>query len=162
MALRLSDANRGLRELMASIAETFWVELYERIVASPPFGIALSSIKREHRTNVTRQNSPAIHVIEGDENPDGKQNSCDWTWKMDGTIAVLLRDDSGLAAADEFVTEILKRINPDTAYSNGVRLELKSIGPNTEIADEDATRVDIEIRMSFVTAAWQRDAAGQS
>lgn len=143
---------------MSSIAETAWAEMFARLTATAFPGVALASIRRKRRTQVTRENAPAIHLIEG----QGKVNedkSCDWRWEMDGTIAIFVRDDNGLEAADPFMVEAVKRINPEIApaYSNSMRLELLRIGPSTETADEDATRVDIDFRLKFGARRWTLD-----
>lgn len=141
---------------MASIAETFWEEILARIAAAPTFGVEAASIRRRHRTAVTRQDAPAIHVIEGKAVRKGGDRSCNWEWEMDGAVAVFVRDDLGLEAADPFVAEVVARINPEigTPYSNGVRLEIVAIEPETEIADEDATRIDIVLAIKFGTKRW--------
>lgn len=146
---------------MASIAETFWGELLARLTATPGMGIPVVAIKRDHRTVVTRQNSPAVHLIEGEAKLT-ETKACDWTWKMDATIRVFVRDDLGLAAADPYVCAIVARVSPEAgapfaAYSNGVRVELVSIAPETEIADEDATAVNVELAISFGTGRWAVD-----
>jgi hypothetical protein len=78
---------------------------------------------------------------------------------MDGMIAVFVRDDIGSTAADPFVIEVVNRINPEipTPYSSGVRLEVGSIEPDTEIADEDASRVNIQLLVKFGTKRWTLD-----
>lgn len=141
-----------------AIAETFWGEIMDRLTAAPAFGIPVERIKRAHRTAVTRANSPAVHVIEGAARLR-EQKRCDWQWEMTGTIAVFVRDDEGVSAADPFILEIVRRINPETGtpYSNQVRLELVAIEPDTEIADEDATRVNIEFAIKFGLARWTLD-----
>lgn len=145
---------------MTSIAETAWAEMFTRLTATTFPGVALASIRRKRRTNVTRENAPAIHLIEGQAKMN-EDKSCDWRWEMDGTIAVFVRDDNGLAAADPFLVEVVARINPEIApaYSNQVRLELLRIGPNTEVADEDATRVDLDFRFKWGAKRWTLDVA---
>lgn len=145
---------------MPSIAETFWQELTARIVAAPSFGIDLESIRRKHRTPVTRARCPAVQVIEGAARLT-EVKRCDWRFEMNGTIRVFVRDDDGLEAADPFVVEIVKRINPEipTAYSNGVLLEITALEPEVEIADEDAVATNIELRARFGCGRWALDAA---
>ena len=144
-----------------TIAETFWTELYARLVEPPTFGVDLANIKRYHRTKVTRDTAPAIHVVEGLALP-GADKGCSWKWKMDGRIEVYVRDDTALSAADAILAEIVRRINPEvgTVYSNDVRLTLERIEPDTEIADLDATKVDISILIAFSTQRWTLDVPG--
>lgn len=141
-----------------SVAETFWEELHARLIAAPAWAVPVASIKRAHRTNVTRAGAPAVHVIEGLAKPT-QNKRCDWQWEMAGFIAVFVRDDLGLTAADDLVAEIVQRINPEIAppYSNGVLLELAAIEPETEIADEDATRVDLVLQVKYGTRRWTTD-----
>jgi len=128
--------------------------MFLRLTATTFSGVPTSSIRRYHRTNVTRENAPAIHLIEGLAKP-AEDRRCDWRWEMEGTIAVFVRDDKGYTDADPFVAEVLKRINPEgTPYPNKAMLDLLRIGLNTEIADKDATRVDIDFQFKFGTARW--------
>jgi hypothetical protein len=147
---------------VTSVGEALWAAMYGRLTASPFPGISsLTRIQRKHRTRVTRENAPAIHLIEGMAKPT-KTVACDWQWEMDGTVALFVRDDNGLQAADPLLIEAIKRINPETGtpYPGKAELLLLRIGPGrggdeyTEIADEDATRVDIDLRFKFSTPRW--------
>lgn len=140
---------------MTSIAETAWAEIFARLTATAFPGV--TRIRRARRTDVGRDDCPAIHLIEGIAKPT-ETKRCDWRWEMEGTIAVFVRDDLGLAAADPFVIEVVKRIKPEpTTYTNRVLMELLRIGPNTEPADKDATRVDIDFQLRFGTGRWSLD-----
>lgn len=147
---------------MTSIAEEFKAEVLARLQALPlpVFFPELDSIRRSHLTNVPREKSPAIHLRFPRARPV-KDKSCNWQWTLDVTVSVYSRDDSGDVMADPLVGEVVTRLNPETStgYGNGVVVELESIENETEIADEDATRVDIKFTGKFATRAWQLDAA---
>ena len=147
---------------MPSIPETFWSELTARLKAPPLFGVPVLQIKREHRVPVTREKSPAVYVVEGTARLL-KKTACDWRWEMPCTVEVYARGDEGLTAADAILCEVVQRINPEAAtpivaYANGVNVELVEIAPDTEIADEDATAVKIELLVQFATRRWTIDA----
>lgn len=142
-----------------SVAETLAGEVLTRLLEDPLSGVAVANIRRAHRTPVTRDMAPAVHVIDGDAKPTADK-SCAWAWQFDLTVSVMVRDDAGYTGADPLVCEVVARINPelDPPYSHKARLELLTVRKDTEIADGDAVRVDIELRFKFGTAPWSLEA----
>ncbi len=147
---------------MTSIAETFKAEVLARLQASayPLGGPLFDQIKRSHLTNVKRDDAPAIHLRFPRARPVS-DTSCAWQWTQDVTVSVYTRGDAGDLLADPIVVESVKRLNPliGAGYANSVVVELQSIEADTEVADEDATRVDIKLTAGFITGAWTLDAA---
>jgi hypothetical protein len=146
---------------MLSLAETLMVNVLTRVKASPRFsGVKLDNIRRAHRTHVTRANCPAIHVIDGDEVPDkGKVGrGCAVPREKQFTVSLFVRDDDGYADADEIKQEVMARLSPAGGeWPTGVRLEYGPIKYESEVADGDALRVDMDFVFKFDTAAWRLD-----
>src|SRR6185369_9414490 len=101
------------------------------------------TIKRTHRTPVTREDAPAIHWVDGDDKPIGKENDCSRTRRKDFTVALFVRGDDASTEIDELIESINERLNPDTPYGDGITLHQGAIQPETEIADTDATQVNM-------------------
>lgn len=147
--------------LIASVPELAVREAVARVKASP-VGWFEGEIRRTHQTDVGRTQAPRIHIVEGDLTLKGKENLCRQSWEKVLTIAIFLRkdqtpdeDDNGPSEADGYVIEILSRCNPTpVAWANGVVPEIIRIGTNTEIADADSIRIDIELKLCLNTGAW--------
>lgn len=99
-----------------------------------------------------------MHVVDGDAKPTADK-SCAWHWEHEFTISVFVRDDAGFPAADPLAIEVVDRINPTfgTPYPHRARLTLNRIRKDSEIADDDAVRVDIECTLQFATGEWAID-----
>lgn len=146
---------------MSSIAETCMENVLARLQAAPRFGgVALASIRRSHRTAISRDKAPAIHVIDDDEVPDPVKvgKGCAVPWEKGFTVSLFLRDDEGYPAADPLKLEVMSRLDPETApWPAGVVLAYGKIAYQTEIADGDAVRVDMRFTFKFQAASWQLD-----
>lgn len=144
---------------MPSVAETFKQELLARLVAGPltdygPDAPLAKNIRRSHLTVVPREEAPSIYLRFGRARPVADK-SCQWRWELDWTVSVYLRSDND-EDADPLVIAAVNRVNPSngTPYTNAVRVELTEVDAETEIADEDAQRVDIKGVAKFGTAEW--------
>lgn len=150
---------------MPSIAEGFKQEVLSRLQAddlsaygaSVDAPLLLENIRRSHLTRVNRDRAPAIHVRFGKAKPT-EDKACNWRWEQDWTVSVYVRNDDD-AEADPIVVEAVKRLNPltSTGYANKVVVRLTEIDANTEIADEDSQRVDINGTAGYTTAPWTLD-----
>jgi hypothetical protein len=108
------------------------------------------SIARSHLIPRTREACPAVFVVDG---PDGPSGRCQRTGNF--TIALLVRSDLGPAAAAVLKGEVVRRLSPAAGgYPNGVELSLGRIRVDTELADTDATRVDIELSFCYAAPEW--------
>jgi hypothetical protein len=142
---------------MGSIANDLMEQVVERLRADPPLLDDITRIRRDHRTILTRDDCPAIHVIDGTEEPKSTKACIERAQVF--TVAVFVRDDAGYAAADPLKLEVMRRLNPQTqAWQAGVDIVPGRIAPNTEIADLDALRLDMEFTFRYATGLWALDA----
>lgn len=131
-----------------------------RLKAAPALAVgnAKADIRRAHRTTVPRAGAPAIHWIDGVDEParDGAATECTRLRRKYFTVSVFGRSDLGVSAIDALVDAVNNRLNPfTTGYGDGVMLYQRGIAPETEIADTDATRVDMEFWFEYLAPdAW--------
>lgn len=117
-----------------------------------------ATVKRSHRTTVTREDAPMIHLVDGDDVPEDSDGDCDKARTKHFTVSVFVRSDTGASAADALVLAVNDRLNPADAYGDGVRLRQGPITPDEEIADEDAVRIDMKFRFLYNAPGWNLDA----
>lgn len=111
---------------------------------SPPVIPVTSNIRRTHRTEVPREKSPAVHVIDGDDAPGGSR--CARAAEL--TVAIFVRGDDASAAADALKLAVIARVR--AAAIDGVSIKPpRRIAPETEIADKDVTRIDINFPFTY-------------
>lgn len=95
-----------------------------------------------------------MHLVDGDSAPDNKGRQCGR--RDDGfTVSIFVRNDViGAAAADPFKIEVMRRLNPSTQeYVAGVKVTPGRITIDTEIADVDAIRVNMDFGLSYQTGS---------
>jgi endonuclease YncB( thermonuclease family) len=112
------------------------------------------NIRRDHRTVVPREKAPAVHVIDGDETPQKTATSCYCKDELDFTVSIFVRDDEGYQAADPIKLAVMAALDPTVAYGNAIELRRGRIRSESEIADGDSLRVDMEFQFCFQTAEW--------
>lgn len=145
---------------MASVAETFKAEVLIRLRAAPLYvpNVNVDRIRRSHLTAVPRTEAPTLYARFGRAKPTADK-ACKWQWEMEWTVSVYVRSDDD-AEADPLVVQVVNRLNPlvGTPYSNNVTLNFSSVDAETEIADDDAQRVDVRGVAKFVTNQWSLEA----
>lgn len=149
--------------MSASVGHQLRLALLARLQASVstyPVTILADRIRATHRTEVPREHAPAIYVMPARWVPRGENKStCARKWETQVTVSIHTRgDDTSEADADLLMVEVVKRIEDGTAYSPLGRFAIESIESATDIADDDATRVDINCRFEFETAGFALDA----
>ena len=142
---------------MASKAQLLLDAVWARLAASP--ALEVNELKRSHRTTVTRENAPAVHLVAGPDVPEPSRNDCRTNRAKGFTVRVFYRDDDGAAAADDLVVEIHRRLDPSEAsgfapYPEGVSLRQGRIDVAEEIADEDAVAIEMEYAADYTTEGW--------
>lgn len=141
---------------MTTVAFDLLEQVLARLRAAPTFGVALTSIRRDHRTTIPRDSAPAIHVIDGDEALKTRKTCA--TREQAFMVVLFLRSDAGFADADPLKLEVMRRLNPATqAWAAGVLIEPGDIRSVTEIADADALRVEMDFTFSYTTGLWTLD-----
>lgn len=144
---------------MASIAELLMQEVFARLTGSPAL-LENGNVRRSHRTTVTRALAPAVHLIDGADEPKDANSDCRTERTKDFTVRVHGRDDEGVKALDSIVVEINSRLDGNTdAYPHGAVLKQRGIVPDEEIADADALRVDMGFTFEYQTAGWPLETA---
>lgn len=145
---------------MSTVANDLLVQVVGRLRAAPAIidgeGNAVLNIRRDHRTVVTRDQSPAIYILDGPEKQlIGK--SC-ITREQTFSVMLFVRSDSGFAAADSLKLEVMRRLDPNTQqWADGVDIVPGNITPDAEIADQDALRVEMEFAFRYTTGVWTLD-----
>lgn len=149
--------------LSASIAELALVETLTRLTVPDFPDIDSANIKRTHLQNPPLEQTPAIHVIEGGLLPEGgnyaRDNGCRTPWEQAVTLRLVLRSDIDTAGRDAIRLECLRRMSPMPAqqWTNGVVPKLGRMIPSSEVADNDAQILDIDLVLCFNAAPWALD-----
>jgi hypothetical protein len=133
--------------------ETVMVQVVEELTNGSP---DWAEVRRAHRTLIPRASGVVVHVIDG---PDEKVSAARGCGRRRGsfTVSIFVRDDDGPSTADPYKSEVLTRIG-GADWPAGVVMDQGPIRPDTEIADEDVTRVDLEFPFSYPTnGEWSLD-----
>lgn len=146
---------------MATIYELSMQEVEARLVALPAWAPSTDNIRRRNRTEVTRDNTPRVHIIDGvDEKASGTGKACYWLRIGYFTVALFVRDDAGEDIIDGMKAEVMTRLSDEgTAYATGARLEPGRILPEEAIADQGAIRIDMEFAFHYQVKRWTLDQA---
>lgn len=109
------------------------------------------NVRRSHRVPVTREQGDTVHLVDGeDRKADGGGLRCGKR-RLHFTTAIFVRsDDAG--AADPYSILIVERFNAASWPAGAVIGPPDRITIDTEIADEDLTKVDIEWSATYQTA----------
>lgn len=129
-------------------------DVVARLRAAPAVITNTANIRRDHRTVISRDEAPTVHVIEGDATATATTRDCFRNWELEFTIAVFVRADAGYAAAEPIMIRIMAALDPSVAYPGSADLIPNSIRKEQEIADADALRVDMRFVFKYRTALW--------
>lgn len=146
---------------MATIFELSMQEVEARLVAAPSWAPAADNIRRRNRTEVTRENTPRVHIIDGvDEKASGTGKACYWARVGYFTVALFVRDDAGQDVIDAMKAEVMTRLCDETTpYATRARLEPGRILPEEAIADQAAIHIDMEFAFHYQVKRWTLDQA---
>lgn len=131
-----------------------------RMTAAPKIVTDPSNVRRAHRTVIPRtaDTSYAVHVIDGDDQPvKGKVGNASCAWREGGfTLSLFARNDLGPTVLDGLRAEVMRRMSPYTvAYPAGVCINPGRITIDTDIADGDVVKVDMEFGLTYpVCGEW--------
>jgi hypothetical protein len=140
--------------VLTTIADDHMREVLARMIAVPVIPDT-TNIRRDHRTTISRDKAPAVHLIDGDDTPKAATNDCYRDRSFAFRISIFVRDDLGYKAAEPIKCRIMAAIDPTTAYQHNIDLILGRITTDQQIADGDALRVDMEFVARYRTAgAW--------
>lgn len=139
----MSIANDLLNEVVA--------RLRTAIVVAQPAG----RIRRDHRTTLPLEATPAVHIVDGDEVPIGNSKGCSRRATLDFTLRIFVRNDQGSDPADAIKVAAMAALNPSiTAYQHHALLTEGRISAIQEIADNDSLRVDMAFRFEYTRGDW--------
>lgn len=146
---------------MASGYETILADVVlARMTAAPNIVRDMKEVRRAHRTLIPKcaKDAYAVHVVDGYDQPqkDGKGNVCSG-WREGGfTISLFARDDLGPTVLDPLKVEVVRRLNPYTEpHPVGITIDPLRITIQTQIADGDASRVDLNFEFCYpVQSEW--------
>lgn len=142
---------------MPSAYETILAdEVLARLKAAPNIVTDPNQVRRAHRTKIPLLESFSVHLIDGNDAPrKGEVSACP---HRDGMFTVTLfgRSDLGPTVLDPLKIEVMRRLNWRTqAYPRGVTIDPGRIVIQTNIADKDAIRVDMNFDLSYpVAGEW--------
>lgn len=141
---------------MASKAEAVMLAVFARLQASPAI---VENPRRAHRIPVTRDQAPAIHLIDGADTPTPAKNNCRTQRTCSFTVSIFVRDDAGASAADPYKLAVNDALDPGvgTAYPGGAIMRQGRITVDEEIGDGDAVRVDMAFEFDYQTTGWALD-----
>lgn len=147
---------------MASIAETVLALAFARLTATPFPGVLAANVRRVHRTPVDREHAPAVHHVDGANTPrrETGKNGCSIARVVHWTVSIYTRGDADShTQADTIALEVMARLAPEAGVwpIAGVVIEPMDITHDTDIADTDATRMDLEFVARFKTPEWELD-----
>lgn len=136
------------------------LDVLDRMLAPPALVPIAKNVRMDHRTALTRDNAPAVHVIPG-EMTLGTETECRQDWKLAVTLACFVREDAAEEAAAPLVAEVIRRLDPGSPrYPWEARFRLVRVRPASDIADGDALRTDVDCIFDFITAPWDLDSPG--
>jgi len=117
-----------------------------------------ANVRRDHRVPVTLQKSPAIHIVDGDEEIVARRkNDCDVDVRLLFTVVIYVRNDEGFAYADPVKAEVMERLKCEgqsPVYPHSALIEPGRIRLDHEPADNDAVRAEMEFWFLFSRDKW--------
>ncbi len=138
---------------LSTIADDLLEEVLARLIALPVIA-PVDSIRRDHRTTITRDAAPAVHLVDGTETPTPMTNDCYVKTELAFMISIFVRDDAGYGAAKPIKIAVMAAVDPETAYPHSADLLRGRIISQQEIADADALRVDMEFSFKYQSPLW--------
>jgi hypothetical protein len=136
-----------------SMSETLMLDVVDRLQTAAVIA-DVGNIRRDHRTILTRDRAPAVHVIDGDETPL-PSNTCFCEVEFEFAVSIFVRADAGYSAADPIAVAIMAALDPAVSYGVNIDLLRGRIVREQEIADTDALRVDMEFKFRYQAPEWE-------
>lgn len=135
--------------------ETVMVAVLAALKATPSIVGSSGTIRRAHRTLVPKDAHPAVHLIDGRDQrvtkPTGRHGRF--------AVSVFVRDDAGVSASDALRLLVVARVKT-VAIVGVVIAPPGDIAPDTEIADADASRLDMSFEFTYPTCdEWSLELA---
>ena len=136
---------------MSSVYESIMVEALTRLTDSVPFVPGSYGVRRSHRTAILREQAPGAHLIDGEDRP--QQGKPCGARQGEFTVSIFVRDDDA-GAGDEYKVELYRRMAEP--WAPGIVVRPGRIFVDTELADEDAARIDCQFFVQYATGGeWE-------
>lgn len=150
---------------MSTIAEDLMIAVLARLTGPTPVVAGSNRVRRHHRTIVPRDAAPAVHLVDGIDEPRKGSNDCRTDREFAFTVRLFVRDDEGFPAADPVKALVMTRLDPEapeySPYPHKARIVCGRITPDAEIADQDSLAIDMEFTFHYCAARWTlSEAAG--
>lgn len=116
-------------------------------------------IRIAHRTPVSREKTPAIHVVPLDVATKGKGGSDCVQRTLTFAVRIFGRSDGGIADIDALIGDVLARLKPaaDDAIpypTEVVVTEPRRVRFQEDDADEDVAFAELELSADYTSAEW--------
>lgn len=145
---------------MATTQSAILAVVLERLRATPALvDNRTERIRLSHRTPVSREKTPAIHIVPLDcAAVDNRDSDC-VRRRLTFAVRIFGRSDGGIADIDTLIEEALLRLRPaaDDAspYAVGVIVrEPARIRFEEDDADEDVAFAEFEVTADYASAEW--------
>lgn len=144
---------------MSSIQLDVMDAILARLRADPPLipGDLTEKIRRDHRTAVTQELAPRIHLVIVEDEPGKPSGDCvRRTVRFD--IMLYVRNDLGAEILDPIAVAVLKRLKSRqtgfTVYPHNAMVVPGRIRYDPEVADQDALRATMSFTFGYDTDEW--------
>ena len=116
-------------------------------------------IRIAHRTSVSREKTPAIHVVPLDVTTNGNVGSDCVRRTLTFAVRIFGRSDGGIADIDALIVDVLARLRPAAddgiPYPGGVIVqEPRRVRFQEDDADEDVAFSEFEVTADYTSAEW--------
>ncbi len=130
-----------------------------RLRADPPLlpGDLIEKIRRDHRTAVTVELAPRIHLAVVEDDVTKRSGSC-ITRTVRFDIQIYVRNDLGTEVLDPIQSAVLSRLKPRATgfspYPHNAMVVAGRIRYDQEVADQDALRGVMSCTFAYETDEW--------
>lgn len=116
-------------------------------------------IRLAHRTPVSREKTPAIHVVPLEVEPSGSRGGDCVRRRLTFAVRIFGRSDGGVADIDALIADVLARLRPAAADAipypaEVVMREPRRVRFEEDDADEDVAFAELELSADYTSAEW--------
>lgn len=141
---------------MSTIAEQIRAAVLARLKQPTSVVPKASSIRRSHLIDLEREAAPYVYVIDGVDAPEdrrGQRSSSCPLRRLTAMVRIGVRSDAGAMAADDLLSSVLARLDPQVGagYGVGIICTLGQVRASQEVADKDVQEIEIELEFVYPT-----------
>lgn len=116
-------------------------------------------IRLAHRTPVSREKTPAIHVVPLEVESSGNRGGDCVRRRLTFAVRIFGRSDGGVADIDALIVDVLARLKPAAADAipypaEVVMREPRRVRFEEDDADEDVAFAELELSADYTSAEW--------